>query len=329
MLTNELLNVISKKAVENNIEPALLLAVIDTESSGTPFWNIDGVDHPIVRFEGHYFYARLKGDVLQRAIKEGLASKKVGGVLNPSTGKARYELIARAEALDETAAIESCSWGLGQVMGANWKDLGYNSAKDLMLSAATVDGQVDMIIRFLNRNGLMEKLRKKDWKGFASGYNGSSYRKNAYDKKLGQAYQKYLNPQTNDVINAPVDEILLVQKMLNEVGGYQLLVDGKLGISTNTALRDFQLKNGLVVDGKYGTLTKAALENAYVAKSQKATHQFGAGAAGLGMAGTALTEGAKQIQQFTGISTWIQVAFVAMVVVGVALTAYTMFFKKG
>lgn len=323
MLTKDVLSVIKKEALENNLEPALLMAVVDVESGGVAFWNIDGTDHPVIRFEGHYFYARLKGDKLNKAIKEGLASKKAGGVANPLQGAARYELLGRAELLDKEAAYESTSWGLGQVMGANYSDLGYEDVFDLVSHAQTLDGQVDMIIRFLKVHNLITVLQKKNWTKFASGYNGANYKANKYNTKLAAAYKKYSTAVDQ---TAPQDDIALVQRMLNTVGNYKLDQDGQLGPATRTALRDFQLKNNLAVDGLYGPLTREALERSYKAKSTQAKTNIAAGGIGLGVVGTSLTEAAKNIQEFASNSQVIQVLFIALLLIGTFLTLkYTLF----
>lgn len=50
-----------------------------------------------------------------------------------------------------------------------------------------------------------------------------------------------------------------LQKFLNWYGNYKLDVDGAYGRKTESAVRDFQAKNGLAVDGKFGkkSLAKA------------------------------------------------------------------------
>lgn len=54
------------------------------------------------------------------------------------------------------------------------------------------------------------------------------------------------------------DDVYELQKLLNN-NGYNLDVDGKYGEKTQTAVRDYQTKNGLVVDGIVGTNTWGAL----------------------------------------------------------------------
>jgi hypothetical protein len=332
MITDELLFIIQQEALANNLEPAALQAVVSIESSGQPFWTVDGEQKPVMRYEGHYFYARLKGDKLQKAIKEGLASPKVGGVANPSYGSGRYALLARAMEIDHEAALESCSWGLGQVMGANWKDLGYSSVDALVDEANTEAGQIDMMIKFIQHNNLVTALQSKDWKKFARGYNGPKY--GTYDQQLAKAYKAFSNPVKHLSTNPdtqtslPLDEVSQLQTMLNTVGDYKLTVDGKMGTATSVAIRDFQLKNNLMVDGIYGKLTKEVLTKAYLDKSKKHTSIFGAGAASLGVGGTMLSEAAKSIQDLTYTSQIIQFIFIGLVVIGTVFTVYALI-KKG
>lgn len=322
MLTKEIIEVVKKEALENNLQPALLLAVVDVESDGTPFWKIGTKNKPVIRFEGHYFYARLKGDLLTQAIKQGLASKKAGGVKNPIQAQARYDLLARAMELDSKAALESTSFGLGQVMGANWQSLGYNSVDDLVKAANTIVGQVDMMMRFIRVNNLVPKLIKQDWNGFAKGYNGGGYKKNSYHTKLKTAYNKYLKG-TDDS-----KDWLHVQKMLNRVGNYTIDEDGDFGPETKAALMDFQLKNGLVSDGKYGPITKAKLEEVYLALNKDEEGKLAGGIGGVGMAGTVLTEAGKMLEPLAPYSQIIQYVFVGILLIGVGVTLFTVFRKK-
>ncbi|TIM18555.1 MAG: N-acetylmuramidase family protein, partial [Mesorhizobium sp.] len=51
--------------------------------------------------------------------------------------------------------------------------------------------QLAAAVNFIAANRLDDKLRKHDWAGFAKGYNGASYRKNAYDTRLADAFRKW------------------------------------------------------------------------------------------------------------------------------------------
>ena len=56
------------------------------------------------------------------------------------------------------------------------------------------------------------------------------------------------------------DAVKTLQSKLNDVG-YNLTVDGDFGPATETALKDYQQKNGLTVDGICGPNTWSALNN--------------------------------------------------------------------
>ena len=46
------------------------------------------------------------------------------------------------------------------------------------------------------------------------------------------------------------------QKLLNEIGGYKLAVDGIFGKKSMAALKDFQGRSGLKADGIFGPATE-------------------------------------------------------------------------
>lgn len=308
---------VDKLADSYGVEDAAAFAVFDVESAGVAYWNVNGKLLPAIRFEGHYFYARLNDDVQRAAaVAQGLASPKAGAIKNPTSFGARYAMLERAKAINPKAALESVSWGLGQVMGANWDSLGYTSVDDLVKAAQTVDGQVEMVFRFIQVNGLVDEVNRNDWLGFAKVYNGPKQKN--YDKKLAAAYKKYSGTGT-----PKDDEIILMQKMLNAVGDYKLKLDGVNGNDTKAAIRDFQLRNGLLSDGIYGPITRTQLEKVYLKKSSDNNLQVGAGGMGLGTVGTTLAEAAKSLQGMAQTSTVIQWVFVGLIVAGAAFTAWS------
>lgn len=309
--------VISKLAKEFGLETAALLAVVETESAGVAFWKVGNFSKPAIRFEGHYFYARIADDRKAEAIRLGLASPKVGGVANPRSYSARYALLERARAFDENAALESTSWGLGQVMGANWRDLGYKSVKEFVASQNTITGQVEAMLRFIKVNNLIRHIQNKNWTAFAKAYNGPAYKRNKYDTKMADAYSRY---STGSIAQADTSVTQLLQKMLNAVGNYNLVVDGIIGDATKLALRDYQLKNGLVSDGIYGPLTREELEKDYLEISTKREDIWGKIGTIGGSTGTAITEAAKQIEPLTSISSGLQWLFIVLTILGILIT---------
>lgn len=169
------------------VEVAVLRAVMAVESRNTGF-GPEG--RPLILNEPHVFYRELPGGPLrQAAVKEGLAYKSQGTKPYPKTQEQRYNWLARAMIIDETAALRSCSWGLGQVMGFNHVAAGFSTVQEFVSAMTYSEGaQLYAMARFIVTNGLQRKLRAKDWHGFARGYNGKNYKAGGYHTKLADAY---------------------------------------------------------------------------------------------------------------------------------------------
>lgn len=161
-------------------------AFLDVETSGHGF---DSQGRPIILFEPHVFYRNLSGTARAQAVAAGLAYPRWGEKPYP---KDSYFRLKAACAIDETAALKSASWGLGQVLGENFEAAGFLTVQ-AMVEAMMEDEerQLAAAVNFVARNRLGDKLRNHDWAGFAKGYNGASYRKNAYDTRLADAYRKW------------------------------------------------------------------------------------------------------------------------------------------
>lgn len=161
-------------------------AFLDVETRGSGF---DSQGRPAMLFEPHVFYKYVPKNLRQRAVNQGLAYAKWGGKPYP---KESYTRLLKAIAIDETAALKSCSWGLGQVMGYNHEAAGYATV-DAMVAAFMSDeeNQLEAAINFIKKNKLDDELRRHDWAGFARGYNGPGYAKNRYDLKLAEAFKKW------------------------------------------------------------------------------------------------------------------------------------------
>ena len=259
---------ISTIAVELGVEPAALLAVAKVESNGRAFAMVNGEEMPLIRWEGHYFLRHLPENLRRKAIRAGLASPKVGGVPNPRTQTARYNLLARAVKIHEAAALKSCSWGLGQVMGANAEWIGYANVAALVADAKSgVAGQVRVMAAFIRKNGLVDELRTLNWAAFARQYNGPEYKVNKYDIKMAQAYVEFGGTgQTTSGGSGALrqgdtgEDVRELQVMLRRAG-FPLIIDGDFGPATKRSVMAFQQASGLTVDGVAGVNTLAALES--------------------------------------------------------------------
>lgn len=161
-------------------------AFLDVETRGHGF---DAQGRPLILFEPHVFYRNLSGAARTEAIAQGLAYPRWGERPYPSDS---YPRLIAACAIDETAALRSASWGLGQVLGENFEAAGFLTVQAMvegMMDSEEV--QLQAAINFIQHNHLDAALRAHDWAAFAKGYNGASYKKNAYDTKLAEAYRKW------------------------------------------------------------------------------------------------------------------------------------------
>lgn len=167
------------------IEPATFHAYLVVETRGSGF--IPGTDLPSILFERHWF-ARFT---------EGKFSTEYPDISNGSpggyhSGRAEWDRLIEAAALNEEAALRSTSWGLTGIMGFNFEAAGYPDVWSFVEAQFTTEGQLDTAIAFLKSNsGMVEAFRDKDWAGFAKRYNGPNFRKNQYDTRLAEAYATF------------------------------------------------------------------------------------------------------------------------------------------
>ncbi|MBL8578249.1 MAG: DUF3380 domain-containing protein [Mesorhizobium sp.] len=272
MFTQATIDEIRQVALQFDIEAAALLAVAEVESGGAVFALIDGREEPLIRFEGHYFDRRLSGHALVVARTAGLASPHAGAIANPTSQAARWRMLERATAINRQAAHESVSWGLGQVMGAHWAWLGFDTVEALVTEArAGAAGQARLMARFIDKAGLRPSLLAHDWEAFARGYNGPNYRKSAYHTKLATAYRRFAAGSI--ISDKPAAATPLLQygsaggavrdlQISLSALGYPVASDGKFGKRTQQAVMAFQRDRGLAVDGIAGPATKKAIHEA-------------------------------------------------------------------
>lgn len=174
-----------------NVEEAALRAVLQVETGGKGF---DDKNRPKALFERHIFYRQLASDpVLQaNAVGAGLAYPKWGEKPYPKNSDGVYSEISAACDIDLEKALRSASWGLGQIMGSNYKMVGFDSALSMVQDAMESEAnQLKQWAAFVKSAGLLDELQRKDWAGFAKGYNGPAYAQNQYDTKLAAAYEKF------------------------------------------------------------------------------------------------------------------------------------------
>nr|WP_206600389.1 N-acetylmuramidase domain-containing protein [Chromobacterium sphagni] len=83
----------------------------------------------------------------------------------------------------DLVAIESCSWGLFQIMGYHWQRLGYASAATFRAAMESGEAaQLEAFARFIEAEpALLKALQAKRWADVAKLYNGPAYKENLYE----------------------------------------------------------------------------------------------------------------------------------------------------
>ena len=208
---------------------------------------------PKILFERHVFHRRTKGRF--SATHPDISSSLSGGYAG---GDGEYPRLGRAAQLDRQAALESASWGLGQVMGFNASKLGYPGAEAMV--ASFVEGedlQLDGVLRFIRTTIPLESaLRARNWARVAFFYNGEDFARNQYDVKLDRFFNLYTLRGT------PSIELRAAQARLTYLGFDPRGVDGVLGDGTRAALVAFQKAHDLPVSAAPDAATLEALRAA-------------------------------------------------------------------
>lgn len=146
---------------------------------------------PKILFERHYF-RKFTGGKFNATHPDLSGPYKKGSYGAPSKQHAR---LAAAVKLNRDAALMSASWGMFQIMGANFKRAGYPTVQAFINEMYGGEaGQLRAFVNYIkNSKPLLAALRALNWAKFAELYNGPSYRDNNYDKKMQGAYTKWAN----------------------------------------------------------------------------------------------------------------------------------------
>lgn len=171
-------------------------AVVEVETAGGGF---DSAGRVRMLFEPHVFYRNLGEAKRSRAVQVGLAYAKWGMTPYPRDSYPRLEA---AVVIDRPAAMKACSWGLGQILGENYRMAGFSAVEEMVQAfAVSEEAQLDGMIRWIDASGLDDDLRQIDalkrastaaeWAPFARVYNGPGYAKNKYHTKLAAAHAKW------------------------------------------------------------------------------------------------------------------------------------------
>ncbi|GAA5504088.1 hypothetical protein Dxin01_03856 [Deinococcus xinjiangensis] len=201
---------------QTGVESAVIAAIMLNESGSAAFsTNFQALvgRNMTIRFENHKFYqfwGKAHQQVFNQHYKFGAYNANgkwqtyLGHQWRPDQSSGwqnfhgnqakEWQVLDASRQLSDTAALESISMGLGQIMGFNYADLGYPNVqamfKDLQFGARP---QLDAIINFVLKNG-MKALQRHDFIAFSKAYNGAAdVNKVAnYAAGLTQNYNAYL-----------------------------------------------------------------------------------------------------------------------------------------
>lgn len=232
---------------------AAVRAVAQVESAGGGFL---ADRRPKILFERHIFHGRTDGRY--SAAHSDVSWPQRGGYLG---GAREYDRLQKAILLDRKAALESASWGKFQVMGFNYAACDHPEVESFVRAMVSGEpAQLAAFVAFIKTKKLDDELIRRDWAGFARGYNGSAYAENGYDRKMADAYALFAsggartdNPLPLLKLGDTGQGVMHLQELLG------LTPDGDFGTSTKAKVVAFQENHGLHADGIVGGQTWALL----------------------------------------------------------------------
>jgi hypothetical protein len=220
-------------------------AVVTVETSGFGFLP---ERRPRILFERHIFHRLTDGRF--DAVAPDISNAARGGYAG---GSAEYRRLEAAMRCDRRAALESASWGIGQVMGFNHQVVGFDTVEEMVAAMVRDEAsQLAAMASFITHTGLDAPLRRRDWTSFARGYNGRDFAANHYDTRLAAAHANFEQ-------NFPNLGLRSVQAALLYAGFDPGPIDGVVGRRTRAALRAFQAQHGLPQTGERDGVTEARL----------------------------------------------------------------------
>src|SRR5262249_12398689 len=135
-------------------------AVIQVESSGSGY---QPDRRPKILFERHLF-SRATGGRFDDT-HPGISNPVPGGY--GAGGAHQYDRLAEAMELDRKAALESASWGLGQVLGSNFRVAAFADVDDLVDKMVLSErNQLLGMFHFIEGNNLGRHLQNRNWTRF-------------------------------------------------------------------------------------------------------------------------------------------------------------------
>jgi len=221
---------LAKVSADLGVHAAEIWTVVAVETSGCGFLPDR---RPQILYERHIFHRLTQG-----RYDDGDISDPSPGGYGPR-GAQQYDRLAKAMAKDTSSALQSASWGIGQIMGENYRSAGFRNVEDMVAAMCqSEDDQLAAMAAFLAASNLHTSLQAHDWSSFARGYNGPNYAINRYDVRLSGEFQKYSTGALPDV------NVRAAQLYLTYLGFHPGQVDGVAGVQTLAAFSEFASQQG-------------------------------------------------------------------------------------
>jgi hypothetical protein len=241
---------LSRAAEQLGVSVAEIWALTFTETD-PPYSGFYADKRPQILFERHLFH-RLTNGRFDTAHPD-ISNSNPGGY--GAGGSHQYDRLSLAMSLDEDAALQSASWGIGQVLGDNYLAAKCGSPQELVTRAfSSEDDQLAAVANEIIADGAARALATHDWATFARIYNGPNYKENNYDTVLRSWYDKMNGGALPDL------RIRAAQLYLRYLGYAPRTIDGLWGKYTKAALNDFQTKKGFPITDVLDDATYQALE---------------------------------------------------------------------
>lgn len=177
---------IAAAAEAYGLTAAMVGAVYGVESAGRGMSAATGL--PVILYEPHVFsrQTQRRFDVSHPDVSYAKWKTRP----YPATQTGRWDQMLAACALSPSDALQSASWGLGQVMGFNFRACGFSDIWSFVRAMASGEGtQLLAMLAFIKSKNLIPVLLRKDWATFARIYNGDG-QVPLYSRRLAEAYAK-------------------------------------------------------------------------------------------------------------------------------------------
>jgi len=190
------------EAARHNIPAYLALAATYIESKDLEgSWSSGAL---VALFEDHVAYRNTSGEVRQRLVNERLAAR---GWRDLSYPKSPYPAIDRVvEIAGAEVAALSTSWGMYQILGENYRLLGFSTAVEMVdYFKQSEANQFSAWVRLIDEFGVKDDLLREDWAGYARRYNGPKFAAHNYHGKLAGLAAKFKSKYGSGIVGAPLE----------------------------------------------------------------------------------------------------------------------------